>query len=248
MWRPRPSAVYAVIQFHVSPHPIWSTHSKATRRSPMMTDATNPTALYYLKLHLTGVAEALVYTVAPEVQARFRSFCGRVAEGTHDTEFFAFDTLDGFEVLLATRAIQAVHLLWDHSRVPEGEELQWARNRARKSVRMFLNGNPIPIEMGVSDPVQIAAAYSQLDLEGSEFEAFQFWTDEDGEDFFVSVVQLALLEVPTHLNENGRRSLEAESSRIDGKATGKTPRATKTAARPRRARTARQRGDDNVPF
>ncbi|MBI4862302.1 MAG: hypothetical protein HY815_18895 [Candidatus Riflebacteria bacterium] len=178
---------------------------------PETRDKTTP--LRYLRLLLVGVPEPIVYVVSAAQHDTFRRFADHADPDDPDADFFAFDTCDGFEVIVSTDAIQAAHLFREHDLVPEAMETDWARNRARETIRLFLAERAAPIEMRVSEPGEIAMVFANLDAAGLDAGRFQWWQDRDEAEFFVNVEQIVLLEVPAHLVEAGRQKLEAEASK-----------------------------------
>lgn len=158
-------------------------------------------ATYHLRFLLQGVPDYVWFEVDEATQERLHNVLDR--DGSDRSLFFRFDSLDGYAVVVATRAIQIVNYLWDFRL--DREELAkqfWKRvleeeAAYREDIYVYLYGRPEPIELCSSEPIMLSTMAFELEgIFDRKYNPFVSFIDEDDETVSIQANQVMMLVAP----------------------------------------------------
>lgn len=110
---------------------------------------------------------------------------------------FVCDTIEGKYVAINVAQIQATHILWEPSALPEEEK------HYEGPIKIFLVNRKSPIIADTEDPGRLFEFFSDLEHGPEVVGRFISFTDEDGEELIINMQQLLYIECPTSLANEG---------------------------------------------
>lgn len=122
------------------------------------------------------------------------------------TLFFCFDTIDGLNICISIKDIQAVQMLFDSgiSSIPLNNQ------NFNKDFSLTLRGwdKEFPIE--IDDPIEIYNFILDLDFASDDDDFFLQITDIDGESNLFDINEIVYIEVGTNLYNEGKELADNE--------------------------------------
>ena len=156
-------------------------------------------------LFLRGMSECLVIDVREEESRRLRIALAAMDANEQTLGFFRLRTLDSRVLVVNLSKIQLARLLWDRVTSPpdmtvdEGEQ-----------IRAYFDGRGW-VDLGYTEePIALYYAIERLETM-VDSQSFVGYDDEDGEDVFISPVDLVCLSVPAWLFQEGKDKARGES-------------------------------------
>ena len=148
--------------------------------------------IYFIHLLFKNDPNWHVYRIPFSDYGRIRDgFAGENELFDTPGDWHQFVAYGNLRVLFRTSLLQAVHFSWDpiKGRIEEPPE-------EYENIRIFLAGQPSPIESGSSDDDEVFLYYNMLCNGPLPPSGFLGFPDEEGEEMYIDPKQAYMVEIP----------------------------------------------------
>ncbi|WP_163371783.1 hypothetical protein [Endozoicomonas acroporae] len=159
---------------------------------------------YYLKIFYSDVEEECVYKIRSNEVERFKINLETTNDKRDSYPFFVCNTMDGKTAGVNLREVQAVHILWEPSHLPEDT------THFDGIITIKLKGRKDVIKCNSDTPEELSELFNVIQLSPDAMGVFVSFTDEDGEEILINRNELIYIEAPTDLVNEGDKIIEEE--------------------------------------
>jgi hypothetical protein len=155
---------------------------------------------HFLKIYFkdcNASDESFTVKIRKKESERFKKNIESYNNNKEISKFFIGDTIDGKYVGINISLIQAVHILWEPSALPE-EEIFYDG-----PIKIYLRNREKPIETYTEDPDILFVFYHDLEQGSENAGSFISFMDEDGEEIFINMEELLFIECPKSMAIEG---------------------------------------------
>jgi hypothetical protein len=155
---------------------------------------------HYLRFLIRDESDDLIFPVRETESDRLSSILESIDGYKARLNFFWFDTVDGQSVIVNLGDVQAVRCLWEFANGPA----DLLRNE--EPVLIKLRGLNEPIEDIPEEGEGLYDLFTNLEM-SVDASAFHSFIDMDGEPLILSAKEVVWIIAPTHILEDGRKTI-----------------------------------------
>lgn len=160
---------------------------------------------YSIVLYFKGIAGQFTYDIVKEeydrIQNQYNELTYEIVSDSRP-RFFAFETKNKVNVVVSIKDIQATYFLFDAGTILQETE------ENRSSVNIYLRDRAEAIAVDIDDPLVILDLFRSLESEVYTGVPFFPIEDIDGEDIFVNVREIVLIEFESGMLQEGEEEIE----------------------------------------
>lgn len=156
-----------------------------------------------VRFRLKGYSDVFVFPISNADQKRFR---GYLADHDKDklSHNFSFSSTNGRDVCINPACLEFANFLWEPG-VSQRKKVE--QEDTNEVIFMYFASGGPAYTLWTEDPILLYDTVLSLELGGASSRTFSMFIDEDGEDLFIRLDNLAMLNAPTDLVDEGRRQL-----------------------------------------
>jgi hypothetical protein len=170
---------------------------------------------YCIKLLVRNIDEPFLYEVGAEEIDRLKERLSLIEESEPDQilpKLFSFSTVNKLTVLVSVDDIQLAHFLWEKNPQPPIDEGFDEDDPDREDIHYYFRSKPHKYVQTVDEAPCAASLYFQLELGTFDESEFHPLVDADGEEVFVHLRDIVLVEFRTKILDEGFDELKKEVS------------------------------------